>query len=148
MRPKDARRKPDPLDDALRLRVQSVPIGAAASPVGLVLFDLDGFKSVNDTHGHPAGDELLALVSHTLQALVRDGDAVARLGGDEFALILPGLDSAGASDVAARTRGALAERIEATVGIAAAPFDGSEPDALVRAADERLYAARASRQAA
>ncbi len=109
---------------------------------GLVLFDLVGFKAVNDTHGHPAGDELLVWVAHTLHALVRADDAVARLGGDEFALILPSMDLVGAEAVAARVRAALAERVQATSGVAAAPSDGFAADALVRAADERLYAAR------
>ncbi len=109
---------------------------------GLVLFDLVGFKAVNDTFGHPAGDELLVWVARTLQALVRGDDAVARLGGDEFALILPGMDLAGAVAVAVRTRAALAERVQATTGVAAAPDDGFAADTLVRRADERLYAAR------
>ena len=117
-------------------------LSASQGRVALVLFDLVGFKAVNDTFGHPAGDELLVWVAHTLRGLVRDGDAVARLGGDEFALILPGLDLGGAEGVAARTRLALAERVQATSGTAAAPGDGYEVDALVRAADERLYAAR------
>jgi GGDEF domain-containing protein len=88
---------------------------------GLVLLDLVGFKAVNDTLGHPAGDELLVWVARTLRALVREGDSVARLGGDEFALILPGLDLSGAEAVATRTRSALAERIQSTTGVAAAP---------------------------
>jgi len=117
-------------------------LSASQGRVALVLFDLVGFKAVNDTFGHPAGDELLVWVAHTLRGLVRDGDAVARLGGDEFALILPGMDLGGAEGVAARTRLALAERVQATSGTAAAPGDGYEADALVRAADERLYAAR------
>ena len=96
----------------------------AEGRAALVLFDLVGFKAVNDTYGHPAGDELLVWVAHTLHALVRDGDAVARLGGDEFALILPSMDLAGAEAVAARTRSALAERVQATSGVAAAPADG------------------------
>jgi diguanylate cyclase (GGDEF)-like protein len=109
---------------------------------GLVLLDLVGFKAVNDTLGHPAGDELLVWVARTLRALVREDDSVARLGGDEFALILPGLDLAGTEAVATRTRSALAERVQATTGVAAAPADGFVVDALVRAADDRLYASR------
>ena len=117
-------------------------LSASQGRTALVLFDLVGFKAVNDTFGHPAGDELLVWVANTLRALVRDGDAAARLGGDEFALILPGMDLAGAEGVASRTRLALAERVQATSGVAAAPGDGYDADALVRAADERLYAAR------
>ena len=135
----------DPLTGCLNRLGSAERFAGELSPdprVGVVLFDLVGFKAVNDTHGHPAGDELLVWVANTLHALVRDSDAVARLGGDEFALILPGMDHEGAEAVAARTRLALAERVQATSGVAAAPADGYDADALVRAADERLYAAR------
>jgi diguanylate cyclase (GGDEF)-like protein len=135
----------DPLTGSLNRLGFAERFAADESPdprLALVLFDLVGFKAVNDTFGHPAGDELLVWVARTLAALVRDGDAVARLGGDEFALILPGMDIDGAEAVAARTRLALAERVRATTGVAAAPADGYGADALVRAADERLYAAR------
>jgi diguanylate cyclase (GGDEF)-like protein len=132
----------DPLTGSLNRLGFTERFAGDVTGTGLVLLDLVGFKAVNDTLGHPAGDELLVWVSRTLHALVRDGDAVARLGGDEFALILPGLDLEGAESVAIRTRSALAERVQATTGIAAAPADGLLADALVRAADERLYAAR------
>jgi diguanylate cyclase (GGDEF)-like protein len=112
------------------------------APVGLVLLDLVGFKAVNDTHGHPAGDELLVWVGHALRTLVRPGDAVGRLGGDEFALVLVGSDGARAEEVARRVRRTLAERIEATTGAASAPDDGWDAAGLVRAADARLYAGR------
>jgi diguanylate cyclase (GGDEF)-like protein len=135
----------DPLTGSLNRLGFAERFAAGESPdprVALVLFDLVGFKAVNDTFGHPAGDELLIWVARTLAALVRDGDAVARLGGDEFALLLPGMDLDGAEGIASRTRLALAERVQATTGVAAAPVDGYAADALVRAADERLYAAR------
>src|SRR4051794_6843737 len=132
----------DPLTGCLNRLGFAERFEGEAAGTGLVLFDLVGFKAVNDTFGHPAGDELLVWVAHTLQALVRADDAVARLGGDEFALILPGMDHAGAEAVAARTRAALAKRVQVTSGVAAAPADGFSADALVRAADERLYAAR------
>jgi diguanylate cyclase (GGDEF)-like protein len=115
---------------------------AEHADVGLVLFDLVGFKAVNDTLGHPAGDELLVWTAGALHQLIRPGDAVARLGGDEFALILPGATLATALEVADRVRRALAERIQATPGTAAAPGDGSDIETLVRVADERLYASR------
>jgi diguanylate cyclase (GGDEF)-like protein len=132
----------DPLTGCLNRLGFTERFSGEVTGTGLVLFDLVGFKAVNDTFGHPAGDELLVWVARTLQALVRADDAVARLGGDEFALILPGMDLAGAEAVAARTRSALAERVHATTGVAAAPDDGFVADSLVRRADERLYAAR------
>jgi diguanylate cyclase (GGDEF)-like protein len=132
----------DPLTGCLNRLGFTERFAGDVGGTGLVLLDLVGFKAVNDTFGHPAGDELLVWVARTLRALVREGDAVARLGGDEFALILPGLDLDGAEGVATRVRSALAERVQATTGVAAAPADGFVADALVRAADDRLYAAR------
>ena len=126
-----------------RLQAELRRVGdAEQADVSLVLFDLVGFKAVNDTLGHPAGDELLVWTAGALHQLVRPGDAVARLGGDEFALILPGATPATGREVADRVRRALAERVQATPGTAAAPADGSDIETLVRVADERLYAAR------
>jgi len=128
-----------------RLEAELRRVGAGEqAAVSVVLLDLVGFKAVNDTLGHPAGDELLVWTSAALHQLVRPRDAVARLGGDEFALILPEAAPAAALDVADRVRRTLAERVQATPGTAAAPADGSDIETLVRVADERLYAARAS----
>lgn len=80
----------------------------AGTPFSLVCMDLDGFKSVNDTFGHAAGDEVLCEVSRRLSALVRQGDVPARLGGDEFAIVMRSADQASAT--------ALAERIVERVG--------------------------------
>src|SRR4051812_10535321 len=82
-------------------------------PVGLVLIDLDGFKRVNDAHGHAAGDELLCWVAEAMQAVLRPSDAAGRLGGDEFVLLLPGVGAGDARAVAERLRVALAERTAA-----------------------------------
>jgi diguanylate cyclase (GGDEF)-like protein len=130
-----------------RLDAELRRVAEAEQPdVSLVLFDLVGFKEINDTLGHPAGDELLVWTSAALHQLVRPGDAVARLGGDEFALILPGAALATGLDVADRVRRALAERIQASPGVASAPGDGRDIETLVRVADERLYASRADRR--
>jgi diguanylate cyclase (GGDEF)-like protein len=120
----------------------------------LFLIDLDRFKNVNDTLGHPAGDELLRQVAHRLSKVIGDQGQVGRLGGDEFKAVLPGLDN--------QTRlAALAERlihqvsmpymieghsvsIGASVGIAIASPEGSGADPLIRDADLALYAAKAA----
>jgi diguanylate cyclase (GGDEF)-like protein len=71
-------------------------------PVTIVLLDLNHFKAVNDTHGHPVGDELLCEVARSITAVVRDDDAAARLGGDEFAIVLPGADEFAGTAIAER----------------------------------------------
>ncbi len=121
----------------------------------VLMLDLDGFKSVNDMHGHPAGDRMLIDIAGRLTALVNDG-VVARLGGDEFAIILPTIDSpAQLTAFARRVIGvveqpvmvgdiALAVGVGVSIGIAIAPDDGSEPDELVRRADLALYRAKES----
>jgi diguanylate cyclase (GGDEF)-like protein len=133
----------DPLTGALNRRGFSEH-AAGALPGGLVVMDLEGFKAVNDQHGHHAGDELLCWTVSVVGGLLRADDAVGRLGGDEFAVLLAGSDRAAADAVAVRIRAALAERVAVTTGVAAAPEDGEDLDALVHAADLRLYAARRS----
>jgi diguanylate cyclase (GGDEF)-like protein len=112
--------------------------------VALIQLDLDGFKAVNDRHGHAAGDDLLRWVGSTLQALLRASDATGRLGGDEFALLLPGVSAAEARMIADRTVAALAERVGSAAGVAVHPADGPDGEALHRHADADLYAAKAA----
>jgi diguanylate cyclase (GGDEF)-like protein len=122
---------------------------------GFLLLDLDRFKEVNDTLGHPAGDKLLQAVAHRLTHSVRPGDLVARLGGDEFAVLLPVIKSAStAREVAARLRAALAEPfrldgmaldIEASVGIATYPGDAPDVQLLLQRADVAMYLAKENR---
>ncbi|WP_086734150.1 putative bifunctional diguanylate cyclase/phosphodiesterase [Erythrobacter colymbi] len=121
----------------------------------LMMLDLDRFKQVNDTMGHPAGDELLKQVAQRLSSIVKDHGEVGRLGGDEFQVLLPDMDDRG-------TLGELANRIVqslsqpyqingrraiigTSVGIAIAPYDGVEADELTRAADMALYSAKETR---
>ena len=116
-------------------------------PVALVLVDLDGFKAVNDAHGHAAGDELLCWVVDGLRAGLRPSDAAGRLGGDEFALLLPGIDVDAARPVVERLRTALAERTRASFGVAAHPVHG-DVEGLLAAADAELYAEKGRRATA
>jgi diguanylate cyclase (GGDEF)-like protein len=125
------------------------------SMAGFLLIDLDrstGLKQVNDTLGHAVGDRLLQIVAHRLSHSVRPGDVVARLGGDEFAVLLPSVkDAALAREVASRLRAALAEplrletmtfRVEASIGIAMYPDDGTNFEQLMQHADVAMYLAK------
>ncbi|MEV6598800.1 GGDEF domain-containing protein [Actinoplanes sp. NPDC051346] len=116
-----------------------------AGTVSLLIYDLDGFKQVNDLHGHAAGDELLCWVAATLSANVDRPDAVGRLGGDEFVVLLTSPDSADASAVAERLRDALAVRTAASMGLATLGPDGGDFDLLYARADAQLYAEKAGR---
>ncbi|WP_419318309.1 putative bifunctional diguanylate cyclase/phosphodiesterase [Caulobacter sp. ErkDOM-E] len=115
--------------------------------------DLDRFKTVNDTLGHPLGDALLRIAAERLRGCVREGDTVARLGGDEFAVVQTGLtDLTGATRLAERVVEAMAApfdlqghqvMIGASVGVSVAPSDGDNPDELLKKADMALYRAKA-----
>jgi diguanylate cyclase (GGDEF)-like protein len=119
-----------------------------------VLFvDLDRFKAVNDTLGHPVGDALLCAVTKRLQMAVRGSDTVARLGGDEFAIVQVGAKPTDATEIAARIIEQISAPFDilghqvvigASLGIAIAPTDGKEPDQLLRNADMALYRAKSS----
>lgn len=117
-----------------------------ADQVAVLLIDLDRFKAVNDSHGHPVGDALLQVVARRLRSAVRDGDIVSRLGGDEFAVVMSASvepEAMGARLVNLLSRPYLIEGhvaiIGASVGIAVGPRDGADTPALVRAADLALY---------
>ncbi|HEY2125618.1 MAG TPA: EAL domain-containing protein [Streptosporangiaceae bacterium] len=140
---------------ALLLRRTGEALAEAArtgSRAGFLLLDLDRFKEVNDTLGHPLGDGLLQAVAYRLARSVRPGDMVARLGGDEFAVLLPAVrTTAAAREVAVRLRAALAEpvrlegisfEIEASVGIALYPDDADSVDRLLQRADVAMYLAK------
>ena len=129
--------------------------GRTGAKCGFLLLDLDRFKEVNDTHGHPLGDGLLQVIAYRLARSVRPGDVVARLGGDEFAVLLPAVRTITvAAEVAARLRAALAEpvrlegmsfEIEASVGIALYPDDGATVEVLLQRADVAMYLAKERR---
>ena len=132
-----------------RERLEELARGLPAREFVLHCIDLDRFKEVNDTLGHPVGDALLKSVARRLEATVRATDVVARLGGDEFAVLQTGTTSRGdAAVLACRLIDAVSapvqiqgHRIEvgATIGIAHAPNDGDTPDVLLRNADMALY---------
>jgi diguanylate cyclase (GGDEF)-like protein len=121
-------------------------------PLALILLDIDNFKTINDTHGHQAGDEVLRKVGEVLAASVRQVDLAARYGGEEFAVIVPETDLGGAIDLAERLREALeSEEIELQNGThlsvtasfgAAVKGDLPAGEKLVAAADELLYEAK------
>ncbi len=120
--------------------------------LALLCLDLDGFKAVNDLHGHPVGDAVLIEVGNRLMTCLRDSDTVARLGGDEFAIVQSSADQPrAAAGLADRLVRLLAEPFEVggqrvaigtSVGIALFPSDAREPDVLLRNADLALYRAK------
>ena len=135
-------------------RLQQAVAGAArdASPLAVLIFDMDRFKAINDTLGHMVGDQALREVGQRVRAALRDTDVVARLGGDEFAVLLP----TGSADHAPRV---VAEKIlkaleaplvvegqtmdiAASIGIARYPDHGPDAAALLRAADVAMYTAK------
>jgi diguanylate cyclase (GGDEF)-like protein len=120
------------------------------SPLSLLLFDVDHFKRINDTHGHAAGDRVLADIVQRAGAVVRNIDVVARLGGEEFAVLLPDTGPDTALLVAERLREALDRSVDGgavgyTVSIGVASLLGGETiAAMLSRADAALYAAKAS----
>ena len=116
--------------------------------VALVLIDLDLFKDYNDVYGHAAGDDLLRWIGAELGSAVRPGDSVARLGGDEFAVLLPETDAAAAASLIERLGERLATRVPHCLGVATAPADGVDYDALYKVADAALYARKFARAGA
>ena len=115
---------------------------AAGAPFALLLGDMDNLKTVNDTHGHTAGNNELRRLAATLGLAVGDDDELARIGGDEFA-ILTSADGSAAELLCGELRDRLArEDLHVTFGWAALPHDGTAPLELFRKADDRLYAAK------
>jgi diguanylate cyclase (GGDEF)-like protein len=123
--------------------------GDDAPGYAVVLLDLDGFKFVNDRHGHPAGDDVLRALAARLRAAARPEDTVARIGGDEFAVVAPGAGPDGARRLADALEFAASqvfdpggEPVRGTAAWALFPDDGADAEAVVLAADRRLYEAK------
>ena len=135
-----------------RIAEALLPTGPSDRSVAVLFCDLDRFKSVNDSMGHPAGDRLLSEVGHRLMNTVRGSDTVARLGGDEFVILAPALaDPHDAVLLAERVREAISEPytieghevfVGASIGIAYADYDQVPPDTLLRQADVAMFHAK------
>jgi diguanylate cyclase (GGDEF)-like protein len=131
-----------------RLQEESLRSARTKQPFGLIMLDVDHFKSYNDNFGHQAGDEVLRRVAVVLRDATRVIDCVGRYGGEEFAVILPETGSSGALEVAerirARVQGEKFEHREVTVsvGVSEYPSDGDSADAIISIADAALYAAK------
>jgi diguanylate cyclase (GGDEF)-like protein len=136
-----------------RLQQECARAARLHSPLSVLMIDLDGFKAINDRHGHADGDRLLHNVATGLRLAVRANDIVARYGGDEFVVLMPDTDEAQARAVAERivsgikkTRHELSSgsegRVGASAGLAVYPGDGRSPQRLLAAADTAMYAVK------
>ncbi len=136
----------DPLTGLRNRRAFDLSLARAIDRCALVVFDFDGFKAINDTHGHPVGDAVLRAVAEACEDVVREGDCLARIGGDEFALIAPGAGRTGVERIICAlgeaVEGALmpegVDSVRASFAWAVAPADSADPAELFRLADERL----------
>lgn len=133
------------LGEDLRLLNQIARRGGA--PLSALAIDLDGFKRVNDTHGHQRGDEVLVTIAGALGDHLRHDDRLYRVGGDEFVALLPATAAPAAAAVAERLRQRVAalatvEGVTLSVGVAEGPVDPRAPEPLLRDADTALYRAK------
>ena len=132
------------------LRRETKRASRSGRPLSLLFLDLDGFKSINDTHGHLFGSRALVEAAAVIRGSARETDVVARFGGDEFALILPDTGAEGAFAVGERARDRVAEctflagdglniHLTASVGVATLPDVAASAEELVQAADKAMY---------
>ncbi|HUH08095.1 MAG TPA: diguanylate cyclase [Egibacteraceae bacterium] len=130
-----------------RLHVETERACRHNRPLGLLVIDLDDFKAINDGHGHPTGDAVLAAIGQTLRGAARISDVVGRVGGDEFAVLLPETEVEDATQVAERMRANVAALanplpISVSIGVSAAPALAGDAASLVEQADEAVYRAK------
>jgi diguanylate cyclase (GGDEF)-like protein len=135
-----------------RLSAEFKRLSRFPEPLSLMLIDIDYFKKVNDTYGHPAGDKILQGVASILKTTLRDIDIPARYGGEEFASILLGTNSSGAENMAERFRNAIMEttfkiddkdlKVTVSIGISTITGDKDRKESMIERADQALYHAK------
>ena len=143
--------------ETLRLALAAQPGRARTPDVGVAYLDLDGFKPVNDRHGHAMGDLVLQVVADRLRALTRPGDTVARIGGDEFVIVAPRITPSGLAGLRRRIGSVLSTPISlpgdhgcVQVGVSVGAVlvgVADDPELALHRADEAMYAAKRARQA-
>ena len=138
----------------LVLRCETKRTTRSASPLSALFIDLDGFKMVNDSHGHLCGSRALVEAAQVIKECARETDVVARFGGDEFAVVLPDTGTEGAEAVGQRVKERIAEhgflahegfdiRLTASVGVATLPDVASTAEELLQASDRAMYQVKA-----
>ncbi|MBG0566131.1 sensor domain-containing diguanylate cyclase [Actinoplanes aureus] len=144
----------DPLTGLANRALLQRRLAGTTARLSVLLIDLDGFKEINDRHGHHAGDEVLQAVAARLTGRLRAGELAARLGGDEFAVLLPGIEAAAAAKLAEQITAVLSEpmliagswmTVGASIGVATGT--ARDDDGLLRAADAAMYRRKSRRKA-